>query len=202
MQNDINSEYGCSYEPLASPPPLILPERQSTPSPLSSPKRQSMPLHLQQPAREPSIGPGSLDDIIELGLKSPVDELKKTAQFINALRGATLEQSNMQPENIDHLRAADPDPRLDVTDRHFAKALRIFLSTTNILQATYDAIRSSMVECYPKDPFLSFRQVKRRVEQLTGIVPIFHDMCRDTCVGFTGPFANYDQCPICGKDRY
>ena len=108
----------------------------------------------------------------------------------------------MQPEDIDRLRAADPDPRLDVTDRHFAKALRIFLSTTNTSQATYDAIRSSMVECYPEDPFLSFRQVKRRVEQLTGVVPIFHDMCRDTCVGFTGPFADYDQCPICGKDRY
>jgi hypothetical protein len=72
-----------------------------------------------------------LNDDIVLGLNSPIDELKKTSQFICALRDATLEQSNMQQEDINRLRAADPDPRLDVTDKHFVKALHAFLSTTN-----------------------------------------------------------------------
>ncbi len=51
-----------------------------------------------------------LNDDIVLGLNSPIDELKKTSQFICALRDATLEQSNMQQEDINRLRAADPDP--------------------------------------------------------------------------------------------
>jgi hypothetical protein len=137
-------------------------------------------------------------------MNSPIDELKKTARFINALQNATLEQSNMRQEDIDRLRAAEPDPHLgsDITDRHFVKALRAFLSTTNASQATYDTFRSGMIECYPDDPFLSFRQVKRRVEQLSGVVPILNDMCPDTCVGFTGPLLNCDQCPMCGKERY
>ncbi len=59
-----------------------------------------------------------------------------------------------------------------------------------------------MMECYPDDPFLLFNQIKRRVEQLSGVVPIFHDMCQDTYVGFTGPFVDCDRCPICGRDRY
>jgi hypothetical protein len=139
---------------------------------------------------------------MELGLNSPIDDLKKTTQFIDGLRAATLERSNMQQEDIDRLRAAEPDPRLDVMDKHFIKALRIFLSTTSASQATYNAIRSSMLECYPDDPFLSFWQMRKRVEQLSGVVPIFHDMCPDTCVGFTGPFVDLDHCPICGKDRY
>jgi len=108
----------------------------------------------------------------------------------------------MQQEDINRLRAADPDPRLDVTDKHFVKALRAFLSTTNTSESTYNAIRSSLLECYPDDPFLSFGQVKRRVEQLSGVVPIFYDMCPDTCVGFTGPLADCDRCPMCGKERY
>jgi hypothetical protein len=141
-------------------------------------------------------------DEINLGLNSPINELKKTSQFIIALQGATLEQSDMLQEDIDCLCAAEPDLRLDLTDKHFVKALRIFLSTTNTPRTTYDAIRSSMVDCYPDDPFLSFRQIKRRVEQLSGVVPIYHDMCCDTCVGFTGPLGDCDRSPICGKDRY
>lgn len=144
--------------------------------------------------------PPGLDD--DMGLSSPINELKKTAQFISALRGATLEQSNMQQNDIDRLRAADADPRLDIMDRHFIKALRVFLSTTNTSQATYNSIRSSLVECYPDDPFLSYYQVRRRVEQLSGVVPISYDMCPDTCVGFTGPFVDCDRCPLCGKERY
>jgi hypothetical protein len=180
------------------------PRLRQTPDPPDPPDGRDSP---PPPHEEPSetIPPGSRpleDDMITRGMDSPIDELKKTAQFIAALRGATLEQSNMRPEDIDRLRAAEADPHLDVADRHFTKALRVFLSTTNASQATYDDIRSSLMLCYPEDPFLSFRQVKRRVEQLSGVVPIFNDMCRDTCVGFTGPLLDLDCCPICGKDRY
>jgi hypothetical protein len=162
--------------------------------------RHESPPQQQEPPGT-SSSPRPLNDL-SLGLNSPIGELKKTAQFIEALRGATLEQSNMRQEDIDRLRAAEPDPCLDVTDPHFVKALRTFLSTTNTSQATYNGIRLTMMECYPDDPFLSFDQMKRRVEQLSGVVPIFHDMCPDTCVGFTGPLNDCDHCPMCGKDRY
>jgi hypothetical protein len=155
-----------------------------------------------EPLEGISTGPRPRIDDLALGLNSPIDELKKTAHFIDALRGATLEQSNMQPEDIERLRAAEPDPRLDVMDNHFVKALNLFLSTTNASRTTYDNIRSGMMRCYPDDPFLSFWQVKRRVEQLSGVVPIFYDMCLDTCVGFTGPLVDRDCCPMCGKNRY
>jgi hypothetical protein len=151
----------------------------------------------------PIVGPRPpSDDMVCRGLNSPIDELKKTAQFIDALRGASLEQSNMQQEDIDRLRVADPDPCYDVIDEHFLKALHLFLYTTNALRTTYNLIRSSLLKCYPDDPFLSFRQMKRCVEQLSGVVSIFYDMCRDTCVGFTGPFADCDQCPICSAFRF
>jgi hypothetical protein len=68
-------------------------------------------------------GPNSLNNDIDLGLNSLIDELKKTACFIDALQGATLEQSNMLQEDIDCLHAAEPDHCLDVTDKHFVKAL-------------------------------------------------------------------------------
>ncbi|KAF8488771.1 hypothetical protein F5888DRAFT_1582418, partial [Russula emetica] len=134
-----------------------------------------------------------------------IDELKKTAKFIHGLRGATLEQSNMQQDDIDRLRAAEPDPCLDIEDKHFIKSLRGFLSSTGASQATYNSWRALLLDCYPDDPFLLFVQMKKRVEQLSGIVPIYHDMCQNTvptCVGFTGHLNDCECCPICGTDRY
>src|SRR5712672_2036668 len=166
------------------------------------PSHQSPSPHHQETSGGVPMGPRPLIDEINLGLNSPINELKKTSKFIIALQGATLEQSNMLQDDIDCLHAAEPDPCLDLTDKHFVKALRVFLSTANTPRATYNAIRSSMVDCYPDDPFLSFRQINCRVEQLSGVVPIYHDMCCDTCVGFTGPLGDCDCCPICRKDHY
>jgi hypothetical protein len=85
MQNDINGKDDCSRSSLLPPP-------------LSSTECQSPPSHLtqQQPELSDGVptGPRSLDDDIVLGLNSPIDELKKTAEFICGLRGATLEHSN------------------------------------------------------------------------------------------------------------
>jgi hypothetical protein len=74
--------------------------------------------------------------------------------------------------------------------------------TTNTSQATYNGVCSAMFKCYPDDPFASFDQMKQHVEQLSGVVLIFHDMCKDTCVAFTGPFSDCQQCPICAKPHY
>ncbi|KAN0111923.1 hypothetical protein V8E52_008013 [Russula decolorans] len=69
--------------------------------------------------------------------------------------------------------------------------------------ATYNAWRDLILDCYSDDPFLLFDQMKRHVEQLSGVVPVYHDMCQDTCVGFTGPFTDCERCcPLCGTDRY
>lgn len=181
-----------------------------SPSPLPSPSESdhydkdeqighSPPLCEQDPFENTPSGPRTLGSPLLLGLDSQIEDLRMTAQFIDALRDATLEQSNMQSNDIEQLHAAEPNPLLDVTDSHFVKALRTFLSTTNSLQATYNDIRSTMLLCYPDNPFLSFNQMKQHVEQLSGVVPIFHNMCQDTCVGSTGPLRDLDHCPIYGK---
>jgi len=37
---------------------------------------------------------------------------------------------------------------------------------------------------------LSYDQVKQRVSELSGLVTWKHHMCVDSCVSFTGPFAD------------
>ncbi|KAF9646246.1 hypothetical protein BDM02DRAFT_3130490 [Thelephora ganbajun] len=51
---------------------------------------------------------------------------------------------------------------------------------------------------------LSYDQVKRRVSELSGLVTWKHHMCVNSCVGFTGPFADLEECPHprCHQPRY
>ncbi|KAG1787220.1 uncharacterized protein HD556DRAFT_1247168, partial [Suillus plorans] len=43
---------------------------------------------------------------------------------------------------------------------------------------------------------------KSLVSQITGVEEIKHDMCLNTCIGFTAPFASLDHCPECTEPRY
>ncbi|ETW85803.1 hypothetical protein HETIRDRAFT_311270, partial [Heterobasidion irregulare TC 32-1] len=44
--------------------------------------------------------------------------------------------------------------------------------------------------------------VKKKVAELTGITSIIHDMCTNTCIAYTGPYADLDKCPLCYESRY
>jgi hypothetical protein len=137
-----------------------------------------------------------------LGLGSHIPELKLTAEFIQLLQNACLENSNMDPEDI-HLLLNPPTSVSDILDdKNFVKAMKVFLVMTNSSEATYESVRAAVMECYPEDPFLSYKQVRRRVESISGISPILHDMCIDTCAAFTGPFNELEACPIFSSPRY
>jgi len=86
--------------------------------------------------------------------------------------------------------------------QHFIKALWCFLSTTNASQATYNGFRDACQACYPGDPFLSFDQMKHKVEMITGVVPLIYDMCINTCAAFTGPFSSLQACLLCSEPWY
>ena len=81
-------------------------------------------------------------------------------------------------------------------------SLKLFLISTSGSDMIYSETCAAIMEHHPEDELFSLWQSKRRLEEITGIVEMKHDMCIDSCVGFTGPFANMEACPECGKARY
>jgi hypothetical protein len=108
----------------------------------------------------------------------------------------------MHKEDIQHLHNPLSDFPEEIMDQHFLKALRMFILTTNASEATYNGVWAASQACYLDDPFLSFDQVKCKLEMLTGVVPIMHNMCINMCAAFTGPFMPLDASPKCSKSRY
>ncbi|KAF8348518.1 hypothetical protein F5887DRAFT_1249038 [Amanita rubescens] len=177
---------------------------QDSPSPLPLPQDNSPPssVHQNDPVQTstlPEIDEIRVTDTGTLGLDSQMSDIQIAAQFINELKNATLEHTRMDPENIEHLHSAPSHFSFDVYDPDFIFSLCTFMAVSNASQATYN---DTALEQHPTDPFLSCDQVKRRIEQLSGVVPIMHDMCVDTYAAFTGPFKNLNACPICQEPRY
>jgi Transposase family tnp2 len=50
--------------------------------------------------------------------------------------------------------------------------------------------------------FPSLRRQSQRLAKLTGIEAQFIDCCRDSCIAFTGKYADATECPYCQQERF
>ena len=85
---------------------------------------------------------------------------------------------------------------------HFQLISWLFLALTNSSQEHYEQIHKVTMNTYPNDPFLSFDQIKQHVEWISGVVPLLHDMCINTCHAFTDPYTDLNKFPTCSTSRH
>jgi hypothetical protein len=87
----------------------------------------------------------------------------------------------------------DPDDRYSID---------VFLAITSASEATYNNIRLATLRRNLDSRMLTYHKVKQLVADLSGVVPIIMDMCINSCIGYTGPFAALVCSPMCGQARY
>jgi hypothetical protein len=144
----------------------------------------------------PSI---NLDELMGI---AKLKDIKTAMDFIKALEEATLDgpHSNLDSETLERLR--NPPRSSPHIDPNLRLGLDLFLATINASQKTYVASRNAILRRHPNDEVPSYEQIRRRIGEITGVVPIVHHMCEKSCVAFTGPFADLTCCPECGEERY
>ena len=175
----------------------------------------------QMPAGSDRADPGSLDDIetqgnqiddylpplpLDIDLQELSDiahlkDMKLAMEFIQALQDASLDGSKLDKDIIGRLRNPPTYPA-DVGNPDLQLGLRLFLATVNSSQETYASSREAIMLRHPDNEVPSFDQIKRRIADITGVVPIIEHMCPNSCLAYTGPFASLDVCHECGEQRY
>ncbi|KAG1838088.1 hypothetical protein DFJ58DRAFT_631468, partial [Suillus subalutaceus] len=137
-------------------------------------------------------------DLAEFSRLSQLDDIKDAMIFIQALRGATLDNGviNIELDALERLRNP-PQEILSIDDPDILLSLKLFLADTT--EAAYNSIRSAIMEHFPDSEVLSHYQIRHQVALLSGIQPILHDMCIDLCIAFCGPWRHNDKCPKCRK---
>jgi hypothetical protein len=141
------------------------------------------------------------EDLEELHRMAQLEDAQHAMAFINALRKASLDDvhSQLPPEAIDRIR--NPPRELpDTTDPDLLLSLKYYFADMTI--KAYNTVRDATMERHPEDDIYSYYSVKQAVSELSGVVPIIHDMCINTCLAFTGPYSDLDNCPRCGEDRW
>ncbi|KAF5351556.1 hypothetical protein D9758_007159 [Tetrapyrgos nigripes] len=146
---------------------------------------------------EPGSGapPNPLDDS-EAEAYSRIEAVKIAQEFIHALRGASLENCDLDPNSLTAL-LNPADSGLEV-DPDKERILLLCLRPYQIKSQTqhgYTATINALKLAWPNKEFFSYEQIQQRAHKLSGLHPIVHDMCSNSCLGFTGPFAE------CGAPR-
>lgn len=118
--------------------------------------------------------------------------------FIRMVKDATLE-SQFTAEELATLCDPQGHSSTPEDDRYLKHSIQNFIDLLGCAQDKYTAVRENLRELDPTIPMLSYDQVKWRVWNLSGLTTWEHHMCIDGCVGFTGPFADLEHCPDCGK---
>ena len=154
----------------------------------------------------PDSEPNILDAYVDLNMlseKAQLDEMKSTLKFIEALRSASLNDAyaNLDGNVLGKLQNPPEEP-VNIGDDDILTGLDLFLGTINFPQDAYINSREVMMRRHPEEKIPSFDQIRRIVAEITGVVPIVHHMCANSCIAFTGPFSELDKCPYCGEDRY
>ncbi|KAG6834618.1 hypothetical protein H0H93_008543, partial [Arthromyces matolae] len=159
-------------------------------SDLEDPQSQPVPVHNRVP--EQPID----DNFIPL-----VSDLKTALDFKRALEQANLDNGDLSDEHL-HLLRHPPHQHGTIDDRDMYLSLKLFISTTLAANQVYNNVRLDVMEVHPEDNLLSHEAVQKTIAKLTGVVPIVHDMCLNSCMAYTGPWTNLERCPFCNTPRY
>ena len=127
--------------------------------------------------------------------------LQTANSFVRLVRDATLENSNLPDHIINRLRNP-PRGKPAELDPDLRYSLDLFISTLAGSEQTYNDARRASLRRHPDDNLLSIAQVKSTIEELTGVVAVKDDMCKESCLAFVGPFSDLEVCPICETPRF
>lgn len=153
---------------------------------------------------EPDFDPNVNEEHTEppTATEPKIRELNITQKFIDGLLVAALDNGGPDEDTLSRLRSPPQESLADDMDPLFRLSLDIYLAVGNASQATYAAVRVAFTRFDPEIELLSYDVIKRRIAEITGVIPLKTDMCVNTCLAFTGPFRDLDKCPECGESRY
>jgi hypothetical protein len=165
----------------------------------------------EDPQAEDNLQP-RLTEYNDITVEATLNELRTAQAFIAALQEATLEgDTGLDADAKDRLQNPITEP-VDLTEEpHLRAGIDIYLNTTNASEETYKDVRQSIraylgrlgVDDQAEDNSMpSLFTVKKEIGMLTGVHSIMTDMCINTCLAYTGPFAELDSCPYCSQPRY
>jgi hypothetical protein len=131
------------------------------------------------------------------------DDIILAQEFIKLIRNARLgDRYDKLDEATREQLANPPEEPVSLDDPDLRFSLALYMAMQNASEETYSDVRRNILHRYPDSGVLSLDQVKRRMAEITGVTAIINDMCINSCMGYTGPWEDLEECPMCKEPRY
>ncbi|KAG1898620.1 uncharacterized protein F5891DRAFT_932255, partial [Suillus fuscotomentosus] len=127
--------------------------------------------------------------------------------FILAIRNASLNEPivNLSDDALERLHNPPQGP-IVIDSPGVCQSISMYLALEHALQDVYNRICRATTQNFAGadgvDDLLSFYSVEKLISQYTGVESIEHDMCPKSCLAFTSPYADLDNCPMCTTSRW
>jgi hypothetical protein len=146
-------------------------------------------------------------DLEELAQIAVLPKIKENMEYILLLKNASPQDpiAKMSDDALARLRNP-PNESINITNPGTRQSIAMYLALEHASQEAYNRIRRATMHNFAGadgvDEILSFQSVEKLIAQYTGVEPIEQDMCPESCLAFTGPYADEDNCPMCGVSRW
>src|SRR6266542_3679467 len=103
-------------------------------------------------------------------------------------------------ENSDNEDIMQIDNESDTTpSKEIIEGLKLLYlkSLYNFTKSAYDDIMKVFTTNN-----LSLYKIKKYLKDMTNLIPVFYDMCENSCICYTGQYEFYQNCPICNSTRF
>ncbi|KIJ57914.1 hypothetical protein HYDPIDRAFT_184253 [Hydnomerulius pinastri MD-312] len=146
-------------------------------------------------------------DLHELSQMIVLPKLQEAMDFVWVVRNATLDDpiAKLSADALQRLRNPPRAP-IDIDSPGIRHSISTYLSLEHASVQAYEGVMRSTQTNFSRaegvDDCLSYTKVEKLIAAYTGVESIHHDMCPDSCVAFTGRFAELDACPVCNKSRW
>ncbi|KAG2062347.1 hypothetical protein BDR06DRAFT_978729 [Suillus hirtellus] len=123
-------------------------------------------------------------------------------EFVHLLRNASLEDliAKLGEDVLARLHNLHQEPG-DIESPGVCQSISMYLTLEHSSQHAYDwicrAITHNFAGTEGADEVLSFKAVEKFIVKYTGVESVEHDMCPESCLMFTSPYADEDNCPLC-----
>jgi hypothetical protein len=109
------------------------------------------------------------------------------------------EDDNEEDEEDDDDDAMQIDNRPDSPSKKLIEGLKLLYlkSLYNFTESAYDDI----IKIFTIEN-VSLYKVKTHLKNITGLVPIFYDMCENSCICYTEDYESDQVCPYCSSTRF
>jgi hypothetical protein len=130
-----------------------------------------------------------------------IDTLRSSLKMIESLKQATMNDLHLDPD-VQNLLCNPVQESLEILDPDLRFSIENYLALESASEDAYRASMAAVKRRFPDSSPLSYEQVRKKIAELSGVHAVTNHMCPNTCLAYTGPYANDTECEICSTPRY